>query len=202
MFCWKNNLKRTPPACLIVLAVFFAGCESGKETSSLYSIDSLVSAQVIALAEAKAILHKEATLGNRTDRSVYTPGDTTAWTNELDIFRHLQQINKPVNRDSYIVDDGLYDPGSNLMVKAFTSTRQLPVMSMRIYYDNAIKKPRKIEALYEEENSLYKSSKLLRMEFQQVNNKTVLTSYTIHGGQKMVLGDSVTFSVKGKIQID
>jgi hypothetical protein len=202
MFYWKNNLKRTFVPYLFLPAVFLSGCESGKEESSFYSVDSLVSAQVIILTEAKAVLHKEAMLGQQTDRSVYTPRDTTAWMDELGIFRQLQDINKPVNRDSYIVDDGLYDPGSNLMVKAFTSTRQLPVMSMKIYYDYAIKKPRKIEALYEEENSLYTSSRILLMEFQQINNKTVLTSYTIHGGQKMVLGDSVTFSVKGKIQID
>lgn len=201
MFCWKNNCYSTLLS-LLALAVLLAGCESGPRASALYPVDSLVSAQVRALAEAKAVLHKEATLGGQTDRSVYTPKDTTAWTKELDVFRQLQEINKPVNHDSYIVDDGLYDPGSNLMVKAFTSTRPLPVMSMRVYYDHSISKPRKIEAVYAEENALYQSSKTLLMEFQQVNNKTVLTSYTVAGGQKMIMRDSVTFSVRGKIQID
>jgi hypothetical protein len=202
MFCWKNNREKTFALCLVMTTVFWAGCESGLKESALYPVDSLVSAQIMTLAEAKAVLHKVAVLGQQTDRSVYTPKDTTAWTNELGIFRQLQEINKPVNHDSYIVDDGLYDPGSNLMVKAFTSTRQLPVRSMRIYYDNSIKRPRKIEAVYEEQNALYKSSKMLLMEFQQINNKTVLTSYSIHGGQKMVLGDTVSFFVKGRIQID
>lgn len=185
-----------------MLAALLTGCESGREASTFYAVDSLVSAQIRTLTDAKAVLHKEATLGGQTDRSVYTPKDTTAWTDELDVFRQLQEINKPVNREIYIVDDGLYDPGSNLMVKAFTATEPLPVMSMRIYYDNSIRKPRKIEAVYAEANSLYQSSKTLLMEFQQINNKTVLTSYTIEGGQKMIMRDSVTFSVRGKIQID
>ena len=54
----------------------------------------------------------------------------------------------------------------------------------------------------DEETSLYKSSRFLTLEFQNINNKNVLTSYSVKGGQKMIMGDSVIFSVKGKILID
>jgi hypothetical protein len=85
-------------------------------------------------------------------------------------------------------------------VKAFTSLEPLPVRSVRIFYDNDITKPRKIEAVYAEENSLFESSKNLLLEFQQIDNKNVLTSYSIDGGQEMIFGDSVSFSVNGKIK--
>jgi hypothetical protein len=39
------------------------------------------------------------------------------------------------------------------------------------------------------------------MEFQEIEGQTVLVSYSIEGGQKMFLGDSVQFSVKGTVTI-
>jgi hypothetical protein len=124
-----------------------------------------------------------------------------AWRNELEIFSQLQVINKPINREFYIIDDGLFDPSSNLTVKAFSATENLPVRYLRVFYQESISKPRKIEALYDDRNQLYKSGRILEMEFQQIDNKSVLTSYAIEGGQKMILGDSVAFVIRGVITI-
>jgi hypothetical protein len=203
MFCWNNNRAHTQTlAVLVFFGMCLTACNRNEPGARLYPIDSLVTAQIINLTQSKAVLHKRALMGSRSDSIVYTPKDTSAWISELDIFRQLEVINKPVSRASYLIDDNLYDPGSNLTVKAFTSTTNLPVRHMRIYYDRSVRQPRKIEAHYDEENSLYQSSRLLLLEFQQINNKTVLTSYAIKGGQKMILGDSVAFTVKGKILID
>lgn len=184
---------------LICTGVVLSSCNQGTQTSKLYNIDSLLSQQVQLLAAGKPKLQKHAVLGNNNDTLTYVP-DSAAWSRELEIFRQLEAMNKPVNRPNYLVDDNLYDPGSNLTVKAFTALEPLPVRSVRVFYDTDIQKPRKIEAIYDEENTLYKSSKNLVLEFQQINNKTLLTSYSIDGGQKMILSDSVTFSVKGRIQ--
>lgn len=199
MYCWRKGRVIFFVAVSLASATFFCSCERQTATTKLYNIDSLVNEQVIYLAAAKPKLSKEAVMANSSDRVEYVP-DSVAWLKELDIFRQLDAMNKSINKTKYLIDDGLYDPGSNLTVKAFTSLEPLPVRSMRVFYDTDIRLPRKIEAVFSEENSLYESSKNLLLEFQQINNKNLLTYYSIVGGQKMILSDSITFSVKGKIK--
>ncbi|MGC1242854.1 MAG: hypothetical protein WA874_14780 [Chryseosolibacter sp.] len=203
MFYWRaDHTSRKTAVLPLLIALLFMSCESERRPASFYSIDSLVISQAHSLTAIQAGLFKEALLSGKTDTLTYTPKDTAAWLHELDIFRKLEIINKPVNVGNYLVDDGLLDPGSNLTVKAFTSLEKLPVVYLKIYYQGSIDKPRKLEALYDEGNLLFHSARLLSMDFQQIEDRTVLTTYSIRGGQKMVLGDSVAFYISGKILID
>ncbi|MEX1240150.1 MAG: hypothetical protein WEB30_10545 [Cyclobacteriaceae bacterium] len=203
MFYWRTDQTFWKAALLLLLlAIPLVSCESEKSPAAFYPIDSLVSAQAGHLSNIKAGLFKEALLSGETDTLTYTPHDSVAWINELDIFRKLDIINKPVNTGSYLVDDGLLDRESNLTVKAFTSIKKLPVVYLKIYYQGTMARPRKIEALYDEGSPLHQSARLLSMYFQQIENKTVLTSYAIRGGQKMMFGDSVAFFINGKILVD
>lgn len=203
MFYWRIECKffRTG-IVFLVLALTVVSCDSKKQPAAFYPIDSLVTGQIHYLTQIQAGLFKEALLSGKTDTITYTPDDTLAWINELDIFRKLNVINKPVNIGSYLVNDGLFDPGSNLTVKAFTSLKKLPVVYLKIYYQGNIEKPRKIEALYDEASALHQSARHLSMHFHQIGSRTILTSYFIKGGQKMVFGDSVAFYISGKILVD
>jgi len=201
MCYWMTDHKLQRIA-FFFLGIMLVSCHSENQPAAFYPIDSLVTGQVHHLTRINAGLFKEALLSGKSDTLTYTPGDTVAWLNELDIFRKLNVINKPVNKGFYLVDDGLFDPGSNLRVKAFTSQKKLPVVYLKIYYQRTIDKPRKIEALYDEGNLLYQNARQLSMHFQQIENRTVMTSYVIKGGQKMVFGDSVAIYISGKILVD
>jgi len=172
----------------------------------LYNADSLITAQVAYLGEHKARLHKATKLGQRESEAATVPAGATGWENELDIFRQLESINKPVNRAQYTVEKSS-DAKSNLEVRIFTGTAkpgepvEMPVKYLKVYYQNTPDNIRKIEAQYDEANTLYKGSRFLRMEFQQVYNKTVLTSYSITGGQKMFMGDSVNYDINAFVTI-
>lgn len=187
---------------LLSVPFLFSACDKKAAKKTLYfAIDSLVIAQSKFLADAKATLTKRAEINGEEETNQFTPKDTTAWQHELDIFAELKTINKPINMGTYTVENGVKDTNSNLTIRSFTSTKKLPVAYLKVFYLDTPSKLRRIEALYQEDNSLLKGSRLLIMEFQEIENKIVLISYSIEGGQKMFLGDAVQFSVKGTVTL-
>ncbi len=187
-----------------VVTLFITSCNNNRSivTNHYYPVDSLLNAQAIQLTQLKAILTKKATIGTKSETQTYTPVfDTaaTAWKHELDVFFELHDINKPSNRNKYTLARAEQDSNSNLLVYSLTANETLPVVYYKVFYLNTIDNIRKVEALYREESTLLKSSRKLSLEFQQIHNKIVLTSYSVTGGQKMLLADSVTFSVNGTI---
>jgi hypothetical protein len=48
---------------------------------------------------------------------------------------------------------------------------------------------------------MFNSSKRLTMAFESIYNKVTLVNYAISGKQKMLLGDSVSFDIRGDFKI-
>ena len=188
---------------LIVLILFgsLVSCSDGKKTKALYPVDSLLQAQANYLSARKAHLKKIVHLGGKEEEISGAPKDIIAWRNELEIFTALDVINKPINRGYYSIED-LSDSRSNLKVKAFTTTEDLPVRYIKIYYYQSPNKLRRLEAQFKESNSLYTSSRDLTMVFQQFGDTIVLTSYNIVGGQKMLLDDTVQYHITGSLGLN
>jgi hypothetical protein len=185
---------------LLGVIVSLSACHQQKNNKTLYfPIDSLLRVQVYQLTEAKAQLNKQAEINGQSETKSIIPTDTTAWQHELDIFFALNTINKSINAGSYVVESNMPDVNSNLLIKSFSTTKDLPVKYLKVYYLDTPSNIKKIEALYHEENSLLKGSRQLILEFKDVYNKVMLIAYSIEGGQKMFLGDSVQFSVKCSI---
>ena len=181
--------------------MFLGACSSEKRgVNPLYNVDSLIQTQISYLKTYETSVEKHALLDGVRKTTTITPRDSSAWNEELAIFLELEVINKPSNKSLYKVEDKL-DNKSNLNVKSFVATEELPVTVLTIYYDRSLDQVRKIEAQYNEANALYKSMRYLTLEFEQIFNKTLLTSYTVAGGQKMFLDDSVQYSIKANIAI-
>lgn len=191
---------------LLLTGLLVTGCNKKRSvaTSHYYPVDSLLTAQARHLTQSAASLTKTAIFDNKPETKTYLPkADTasTGWKHELDAFFQLHDINKPSNVGKYTVNSNQRDNTSNLSIYTLTAAEDLPVAYYKVYYLNTLDNIRKIEALYQEEGFLMKSSRKLTLEFQDIHNKIVLTSYSIAGGQKMLLADSVTFQVNGSITL-
>lgn len=170
-----------------------------RSARGLFAVDSLLHAQASHLVQIDATLDKQIVLGTKQEAVTLSPRDTTAWLKELEVFEIMNIINKPISRDSYKVSEST-DTNSNLRVRSFLTTANLPVSYVNLYYHNDPAKIRKVEALYSERNGLYKTSRLLTLEFHDVDGKPILTDYSVLGGQKMLLDDTVQYDIKGHVR--
>lgn len=188
---------------VLLLIVLMAACTRPNKTEAThFNIDSLLNKQVVDLWSLKASLTKEGSIGETKQDTLLTALDTTRWRKELDIFTEIGLINKPAYRVLYTMKDGLADASSNLTIREFETTHELPVRYLKLFYLDDLQKLRKVEALIRQENALLKTQRKLVMEFSDVYNKNVLTSYSIEGGQKMLAGDSVHFILNGIVQFN
>jgi hypothetical protein len=186
---------------IVLTGGLFACTQQAGTPTRYYAIDSLVRGQIHLLAARHATLTKTATLGAQQDTATFIPGDTLAWTKELDLFLELKILNKPTSVGAYTVTDNLPDTRSNLRIKSIETQQPLPVRYLKIFYHGTPARVRRIEAQFREDNSLYHSGRFLTMEFDELQQQPVLLAYSVTGGQKIFLGDTVAYTVSAKVSV-
>lgn len=162
-----------------------------------YNVDSLLSAQAGVLARHHAELNKTVFLGDSSEQTRLTP-DSAEWERELELFRLLGEVNKPVYRDEYTAA-GELDKTSNLRVKSFTAKGDEPVQYIRLYYLSNPEKVVKVEGLYAVDKKVYRKRDTLSLEFTDNDGQLILTSFSFRGVQKIILNDSSTYRIDGSI---
>lgn len=195
-----DYVARKVSLAYIFLLLLFSCSSIDQDKPVLYSIPSLLEEQSRHLIKNASSLTKVSSLGDRHDTITVVPKDSDEWKKELEIFAVIDAINKPANKDFYKIES-YPDNKSNLSVKSFTTNQALPVQYLRIFYQATEDKIRRIESKYSQSNILYNSSRLLTLEFQRIDDASVLTSYEILGDQKMFLGDSIKYSIRGDVTL-
>lgn len=186
--------------CLIILALLVSGCikKDLQRDSEYFNFDSLINSQVDALVKAKSTLTKSVLLNGKTDQSMIAM-DSALLAQELDVFRQLDLINKPLYKNAYEILDGEKDSQSNLTIRRYKAKEIAPVPFVTFYYQNNFNKIKKIESVFREANSLYATERQMVLEFDDTSGNLLLSKYRLKGGQKMILSDSVRFDIEGTI---
>lgn len=199
MFWLKLNYPKY--ILLIAFTILISSCEKPESATVYYNIDSLLQEQILYLNQTGAALHKEAEINGAKQDTTFTPADSAAWANELDLFAEISTMNKPINLGRYDITDGEDDPNSNLTIRTYKANKPLSIVYLKTYYQNTPDKLRKLEAVYHQENTLLKSQRQLVMEFSDIYTKNIMTSYRVAGGQKLLATDTVYFTIKGTVHL-
>lgn len=171
--------------------------ENLKYDKPYFDFDSLVNNQVQQIASAKASLIKKTFLKGKRDSTILLP-DTAQWKHELNAFQELDIINKPLFKGNYQSKDQ-EDDHSNLLVRSFVTKMKSPVPEIKFFYQDGNMKLKRIESVFNESNVLYSTSRKLTLEFEEQQGSAMISKYKVQGFQKMILSDSVAFSIEGKL---
>jgi len=181
-----------------LLLMMVTGCApSTSTTEKLVDIEGLVEDQVELLSQGSRVLDKIADMNGEKSDSTFMPSKA-GWASELEIFRELDLINKPANRDDYMIQDPLDDPHSNLHIRQISSNKA-KVQFLKIYYRDSLNHLKRLEASLAEKNLLFGTRRNLSLEFDEEDGRPVLIRYSVSGYQKMILSDTVWFSMNGHI---
>jgi hypothetical protein len=182
---------------LIVVTLFSCRPATLKDYDKPYfDFDSLVNHQIKKFSSRKDSIRKVAVLDTKKDTSSFII-DSVRLAHEWDVFRQLDWINKPIFKGTYQITDAP-DTKSNLTIRSYKATTPSPVPLVHFYFQQNVKNLKRIEAAYLEQNALYYTKRKLTIEFDGAN-KNLIRHYSIEGSQKMILSDSVKFSIHGSI---
>lgn len=200
----KNKNPRTPKLRTLVslLAGFFflglAACErKPQQQEGYFAFDSLLQAQLNLLLANNASISKSAVLKGIESSETLTP-DSSSWVSEFQVFSGLEVMNKAIYRNQYKKE--VEKTGTSKRIRFEALKADLPVQKLTLAYDNDNRLV-SLEADFNESNSMYYASRTLKLEFENLKETMVLSQYSIIGGQKMFLADSVTYAVNGRIHL-
>ncbi len=182
-----------------ILGLLLWGCKQSEVVydKPYFDFDSLINQQQHELLTTKATLTKTVSLDSAKEEISFE-ADSLVLGKELDVFRQLDIINKPGFKDKYKISDGEKDTRSNLTIRRYEALEKTaPVQFVLFYYQNEFSRIHKIESAYRENNTLYGTERNLLLEFDDSTGKLLLTHYRLTGVQKLILSDTIAFSIDG-----
>ncbi len=184
----------------ILIAILLSSCLKQPENVAInyFNLDSLLVEQKAHFMLNNMQLEKWAFVDEDTSQNTYTP-DSLGWKDELAFFNKMN-INKPVLQGVY-KESVENDVNSNLKVKSFIPQHgaDVEVQYLKLYYLNELSNLKKIEALYLENNPIYKSERKFTLLFEEKSGSSLIDRFFVEGSQKMILKDSVKFKIEGHI---
>lgn len=164
-----------------------------------FDLPTLVRQQVQWLDSLNPPVVLQATIGDRVETETMQK-DSARWAETLALFRQ-SDINQPVLQGQYEASDSVLQD-QNLRLKAYRSRQadRAEIPYLRVYYRDTITDVRRIETAFQEDNLLYSTYRKMWMNFTPYRGQPRVTTFETVGKQKMILRDSVIYTVQGEVQ--
>jgi hypothetical protein len=185
---------------LFAALVGLVSCQkpSTQNQGLLFNVDSLINYQINSLQQRKPVLHKLTVAGDELNETVLE-NTKVDWAKELEMFRVISVINKPIYRSAYAITI-TPDIRSNLTVKSWTAIQDVPVRIIKVYYLDDPHQIRRLEVYLKDENFVFSSHRTLKLLFGSLESPPQLQEYSISVYQKFVWDMPHNFSLRGQIQ--
>jgi len=165
----------------LFLTILFvtAACQSPEPqvSSHILNIDSLLNTQAKLLD--KVSLDKTLKVGE----SEFKTQVSAPLKSELEPFREISQINRPIYQSNYQVTVHP-DTQSNLTIKEYRAKNYAPVKLLRLFYLDNLSQLKRLEATLTTEDFYQSSEKNLSLDFSLLGDTLRLESFSISGSQR------------------
>jgi hypothetical protein len=181
---------------ILAMLIVMAACQSPElpAHSNILNIDSLLNTQAKLLG--KVSISKTLKVG---DSAFKTQALSVQLLSELEPFRDISQINRPIYQNNYQVTVRP-DPQSNLTIKEYHAKKYAPVKSVRLFYLDNLSQLKCLEATLATEDFYQSSEKKLSLDFSLLGDTLKLESYSISGSQLYFWSVPQHFLVKAGIR--
>ena len=167
----------------------------GPKIDAYFDLQGLINQQVGDLSATNTRIQKEAVIDGQRE---VLELDSLNWKKELNIFARAD-INKPRLLDQYLTTTYTNDAGYKVTRYQNVEENVSGVIKMEITESPVNQKPLSISIESCEYNTLYISEVELEMVFGEGKNGGSLTAYTINGFEKVILKDTMRYSIKAKV---
>jgi len=158
-------------------------------------LDGLLDRQVILLDSVKAKLSKKTVIDGEMDFRTMTL-DSASWAKELEIFYKVD-LNDPALRAAYSEQNQQVSDSLHVLRYDLKEGRSAEIHHLSVFYNQDKANPDSIIALFKETNALYNSQRKLKLYFSAGNGVHLLSKYNISGNQKMMMKDTISYSIEG-----
>lgn len=189
-----------------IALLFVWGCqleetklEKQLQATPYFDLKGVIEEQIILLDRLNPQVEVTARIDDHTETQTLHK-DSSAWAEALKLYSDAD-LNKPVLRDQYIVEDSVLQE-QNLQAKIYHARNkgEVEVPYMKVVFKDTTTNLHSVEAIFREENPLYSTYRNMALYFENAEGTLRLVHYETEGKQKMIFKDSVVYATRGQLQ--